>query len=122
MLGVKIITIATAILQILSLGHICISCHIILNLVKQSQIQAGSFDNLGSHVYGQIVGLIVSHLLGWIPASCVFVTLLFLPTWPTHLIDWTIISGVSINCLVTPVIFLVMKANKGKDVGHTCKI
>ncbi len=81
--------------------------------MKQSQIHAGVSNKISRSLYGQIVGLVIVHFLSWIPAICVFITLLFLPTYPTQLINWTIIGGVSINPLVAPVIFLVvMKANK----------
>ncbi len=113
MLGVKIITIATAILQVLALGYISVSNHMMLIHMKQSRIKAGLSNKTSKSLYGQIFGLIVTQFLSWVPASCVFVTLHFLPTYPTQLINWTIICGVSINPLVAPVIFLVvMKANK----------
>ena len=61
----------------------------------------------------QLYLITVSNILCWFPVNIVYITSMFLLTYPIELIIWTIVTILPINSIVNPLVFIfTMKKNK----------
>ena len=94
--------------------QICATCFIpsvyvmlIRKLLKcQSNFYKGNLDNKSNHIlFTQIIFLISSNILCWVPSSIIYIFYIYTPTFPTMLAEWAIIVIVPINSVMNPLVF-----------------
>ena len=110
---VKIIVWFTVITQVVtSIGIIVMHC-LLLTKLKQSQknIQKSKIDN-NLPLVVQLVMITVSNILCWFPTGCVYISAMFLKTYPIDLVIWTTVIGLPINSIINPFIFIVTNVRK----------
>ena len=109
---VMIIKIVTwfVVLSQMSSSVVIVVLHILLVIeLKKNQTKINS-----SKVHGvsntlliiQLVTITASNILCWIPANSIFVSAMFLPTYPTDLIIWTTVIGLPLNSVINPSVFI----------------
>ena len=54
----------------------------------------------------QLVTITTSNILCWGPAGIIFISAMFLPTYPMDLVIWTTVIGLPINSIINPCIFI----------------
>ncbi len=104
---IKILTSCVAVLQTLSIlatgaAYICL-----IQMLVSSQKAAGREQNVSITILLQIISLLLSNVLSWIPSGIVFTTTVFLKQYPPELIIWTVGLIVSIKCMVDPIIMKI---------------
>ena len=60
----------------------------------------------------QLVLITTSNILCWFPAGCIYISAMFLSTYPIDLVIWTTVIGLPINSIVNPSIFIVTTFRK----------
>ena len=91
--------------------------HIILvNEILQSQKsirKSKSEDN--TLLIIQLIVITLSNILCWFPVNAVYVSAMFLPTYPTYPVDlviWSTVLGLPINSLINPIVFIIISVRK----------
>ncbi len=84
------------------------------SLVKSQKNVEGSVSRKMSNVplVVQIIVLTSSNILCWIPSGTIFLTAMFMTTYPLEMITWTTIAVTPINSIVNPVVFIVTTVRK----------
>ena len=80
---------------------------LIRKLLKcQSDFHKGFLDYKSNHIlFTQVIFLISSNILCWIPSSIIYIFYIHTPKFPTILAEWAIIIIVPINSIVNPLVF-----------------
>ena len=65
----------------------------------------------------QLVLITTSNILCWFPAGCVYISAMFLSTYPIDLVIWTTVIGLPINSIVNPSIFIVTTFRRSVKLG-----
>ena len=60
----------------------------------------------------QLLLVTLSNILCWFPAGCVYISAIFLSTYPIDLVIWTTVIGVPVNSFINPFIFIVTTVRK----------
>ena len=108
-LSIKLITWFTVVTQFVT-SILIMTMHILLVVeIKKSQksIQMSKpKNNKLKNVIIQLFTITVSNILCWCPVGCIFISAMFLPTYPINLVIWTTIIGLPINSIFNPTIFI----------------
>ena len=62
----------------------------------------------------QLILITTSNILCWFPASCVYISAMFLSTYPIDIVIWTTVIVLPINSIVNPSIFILTNVKKMK--------
>ena len=112
---IKILAWFVALLQSSASVAIVIMNIVLVKTVKEFKEALGSFNNLNKANTSLIVQLIVtslSNILCWFPANIVYLSVMFLPTYPMHLVTWATIIFLPLNSIINPIIFLLRYSRK----------
>ena len=112
---IKIIAWFVALLQSSASAAMVIMNIFLVKAVKESKESLGSLNNLNKTNTKLIVQIIVtslSNILCWFPANVVYLLVMFLTTYPIHLVTWTTIIILPLNSIINPIIFLLRYSRK----------
>ena len=112
---IKIISGFVALLQSSASAAIVTMSILLVKAVIKSKEALGSKNNWNKSNIRLIVQLIVtslSNIMCWIPASVVYLSVMFLTTYPIHLVTWTTIIILPLNSIINPIIFLLRHTRK----------
>ena len=75
--------------------------------VKRSIQIAKSSDDSNKSMVFQLMFTSASNILCWIPSNAIYLSAMFLPSYPLDLILWTVVIIIPINSVSNPVVFIV---------------
>ncbi len=75
-------------------------------IAGQNKIRSTKTKDSNVSLIVQLVLLSLSSFLCWVPANCVYLTALFLTTYPTEMITWTTVGVSSSIAVADPLIFI----------------
>ena len=86
-----------------------ITCYwkLITELQKSSKKVQKSMKTSNIPIMVQLFSMVSSNIICWIPTSIIYITALFVHTYPIQTLHWTIVYGTTINSIVNPVICVV---------------
>ena len=103
-------------LQLLTIAFITFSGIIIIRGIKESEQAAGHIINISITFYKQLLLLLLSCILSWIPESIVFLNFIVAPdTYSREITIWTIILGMSLKSVTDPLLFTCFVHKKPKQ-------
>ena len=112
-LMIKVITWFVALSQTASSVIILIMHALLVKILKDSKrherISKPSDD---SSLIVHLIVITTSNIISWIPANGIYITAMFLPTYPTDLIIWTTVIGLPLNSVINPFIFIIASLRK----------
>ena len=77
-------------------------------LQSQSNFYKGTLENKSNRLlFTQIIFLITSNILCWIPSSIIYIFYIYNPNFSSLLAEWAIIIIVPINSMINPLVFTV---------------
>ena len=82
---------------------------VLVKTVKESTEALGSLKNLNkinTTLIGQLIVTSLSNILCWFPTNVVYLSAMFLRTYPIHLVIWTTVIILPLNSIINPIIFL----------------
>ena len=65
----------------------------------------------------QLVLITTSNILCWFPSGCVYISAMFLSTYPINLIIWTTVIALPINSIINPSVFIETSIKKMEKFG-----
>ena len=110
-LMIKIITWFAALSQTASSVIILIMHALLVKILKNSKRHEGihkSSDD--SSLFVHLIIITASNIVSWIPANGIYITAMFLATYPTDLIIWATVIGLPLNSVLNPSIFIIVMA------------
>ena len=115
---VKIITWCVDFIQIIT-AVLIVFIHILLGKkIKQSQSSQEMRKSVVDPVEGnyllilQLILITVSNILCWLSTNSVYIAAMFLDTYPTNLITWTIVTCLPLNSIIMPLVFITLSVKK----------
>ena len=102
---IKIITLLVALVQVVAFIFISVFYLCLIKTLKERDEQSPVMSKTVNRL--QLIFSTASSLIGWLPSSIIFLSCLFLPTYPTALPMWTTILVVPTTSLANPLIFLI---------------
>ena len=107
---IKLITWFTVITQLINSIGIMIMHILLVTEIRHSQnvikkIKSKKDSNVALII--QLVLITTSNILCWFPSGCVYISAMFLTTYPIDLIIWTTVIALPINSIINPSIFIV---------------
>ena len=108
----KIVTWFIIIIQSITSMAIILIYVILFRTLQKNRIKGMKLHS-ASQLVLQLYLITVSNILCWFPVNIVYITSMFLLTYPIELIIWTIITVLPINSIVNPLVFIfTMKRKK----------
>ena len=106
----KITIFSVAISQAVALILISITYFQLLKYLKEYYQRniTSSKDAISKSMILQLIIIIASNLVCWIPSSIIYLSTLFLSQYSADLLMWTTIAIVPINSIINPILFLVV--------------
>ncbi len=117
MLVTKMLIYLTATLQLTSLVVVFVLYVLIFFLMKRSREAVGkakSREQSHTVFFAQLVVILMSHSLCWIPSSTIHMLSMFLAKYPVELTMWTVAAIYPITAIVNPILFVVLSLRKFK--------
>ena len=124
---IKILTWCVVLTQLITSCLITIMYALLLYSLKKSQKEIAKSQSKQTHnnwfLCIQLVAIVSTNVLCWLPANCIFLSTMFLAKYPVEMVTWTTVVGLSINSVVNPVIFILVwtrqwiKEKKQKKMG-----
>ena len=71
---------------------------------------------IDQHVIFKLVLVTILNIMGWIPSSVIFITLLKLPTYPITLPYWVTVAIVPLNSIINPLLLQLVSKKRSKSV------
>ena len=102
---IKIITLLVTLVQVVAFTFISAFYLCLIKTLKERDQQSPVMSKTVNRL--QLILSTASSLIGWLPSSIIFLSCLFLPTYPTALSMWTTIILVPTTSLANPLIFLI---------------
>ena len=114
---IKLITWFTVVTQLASAIGIMIMHILLIVEIRHSQhntmvTKSRQDSNLALII--QLILITTSNILCWFPASCVYISAMFLSTYPIDIVIWTTVIVLPINSIVNPSIFILTNVKKMK--------
>ena len=79
-------------------------------------LQVSQTSNYTSRVISlQLMLTTISIFLCWFPVNAIYISVIFLPVYPTNLLHWTTGAIMPLNSIMNPCIFICMKL---KNILH----
>ncbi len=122
----QIITWFTGIVQFLASIIIAIEHYLLVRHLRKREVKmqkSVSRKNSNVPLAVQLILITVSNILCWIPSSTIFLTSIYLVTYPSKMVVWTTVTATPLNSVVNPVILTittcrkVYKENKKSQTG-----
>ena len=60
----------------------------------------------------QLIAITTSNILCWFPTNAIYVTAMFLSTYPIDLIIWTTVAILPLNSIINPSVFIITSCRK----------
>ena len=79
---------------------------------SQHNIQRSWDNNSIAVLIAQLVTMSTSNVLCWFPANTIFITTMFVSSYPPVLVTWTTVGVLPLNSLINPAVFLGTSVNK----------
>ena len=100
--------------QIVAIVFSCLAYTLLVQKMKKSEKGIRKTGEEKSHmgIIVQISILITPHCLSWVPSSLVYVSCLFLPEYPSHLLLWPTLFVAPLCSFVHPVVFVTLSLRK----------
>ena len=114
-LSIKILTWFTVLTQLItSAGIMTMNCILVTELRRsQNRIQKSKIKyDFRVALIIQLVTITATNILCWGPAGIIFISAMFLPTYPIDLVIWTTVIGLPINSIINPCIFISITIRK----------
>ena len=108
-LSIKILTWFTVLTQFITSVGIMTMHFLLITEIRRSKdrIQKSKIEHdFSVALIIQLVTITASNILCWAPAGIIFISAIFIPTYPTDLVIWTTVIGLPINSIVNPCIFI----------------
>ena len=102
---IKIISLLVTLVQVVAFTFISAFYLCLIRTLKETHEQSSVISKTVNRL--QLIFSTASSLIGWLPSSIIFLSCLFLPTYPTALPMWTTIILVPTTSLTNLLIYLV---------------
>ena len=115
---IKCITWFTVVTQLTTSITIAIMHFCLITEVKKSEKnieKSKSKHGTNKSLLIQLITITVSNIICWFPAGCIYIYAMFLSIYPIDLIICTTVSGLPINSIINPFIFIVTTVRKIKE-------
>ena len=114
---VKIITWCVVFIQLISTFLIVSVHNLLAKKIKYSEssqeMRKSVVNSEGNYLLIlQLILITVSNILCCFSASSVYIAAMFLDTYPTNLVTWTIITCLPLNAIIMPLVFITLSVKK----------
>ena len=113
----QLLTWVFAFIQVSSSLFICVIYSLLMKELRDSREklkQARSNVQSNAPLIIQLIIVCTSNIMCWIPSNIIYLTAMFLDSYPVEMIIWTTIAVVPINCIINPIVFIVSNLKKMK--------
>lgn len=102
---VKAVTMSLLILHVVCIMFILSTYCLMLKALTLSNKSIGGRSYIGRKMMAQLVVLVASNLLCWLPSSSIYLVLLSPEKYSTELLVWTLVIVMPINSVTDPIVF-----------------
>ncbi len=111
----QIITWFTAAIQFLASITIATEHYLLVRHLKKREVnmhKSVSRKNSNTSLTLQLILITVSNILCWVPSSIIFLTSIFLDSYPSRMVVWTTVTATPLNSVVNPAILTITMLRK----------